>query len=62
MIYKRSKSCRKSKINILNVEIFVIKLRQIICLDKKGITKGLIQNVVLDFVITLRLLQCSLKL
>ena len=49
----KSKFWLKSKIKILNVEIFVIKLRQILYLDKIGFTKGLRQN--------LRLLHNSLK-
>ena len=44
------------KIKILNVEIRVIKSKHILCLDKSGYTKGLRQNFVLDFVITLRML------
>ena len=44
------------KIKILNVEIRVIKSKQILCSDKTGYTKGLRQNFVLDFVITLRML------
>ena len=51
----------KSKIKILNVEIFVKNLRQIICLHNKEFTTGVRQNFVSHIVITLRLLQSSLK-
>ena len=53
----KSKICLKSKIKVLIVKNFVIKLRQNLCLDKMGFTKGLRQNFVLSFVLTLRPLQ-----
>ena len=50
----KCKICLKYKIKVLNVNTFVIKLRQNLCLDKMEFTKGLRQNFVLRFVLTLR--------
>ena len=57
----KSKICLKSKIKVLNVKKFVVKLRQNLCLDKMGFTKGLRKKFVLSFILTLRLLQGRLK-
>ena len=37
----KSRICLKSKIKVLNVKNFVIKLRHNLCLDKMGFMKGL---------------------
>ena len=39
----------KSKIKVLNVKNFVIKLRQNLCVDKMGFIKCLGQNFVLSY-------------
>ena len=57
----KSKICLKSKIKVLTVKNFVIKLRQNSCLDKMGFIKGLRQNFVSSFVLTLRPLQGRFK-
>ena len=45
----------------LTVQEFCHKVKTFFCLDKMGFTKGLRQKFVLDFVITLRPPQDSLK-
>ena len=58
---KGLKICLKSKIKVLNVKNFVMKLRQSLCLDKMGFAKGLRQNFVFSFVLILRPLHGRLK-
>ena len=44
-----SKICLKSKMKVLNVKNFVIKLRQNLCLDKMGFTKVYFIKFCLNF-------------
>ena len=53
--------CLKSKIKVLDIKNFVIKLRQKLCLDKTEFIKVLRQNFVLSFVLILRPLLGNLK-